>query len=162
MLGMVTHNHPPNHGPRLQKVKPSLPAGLVLECAHCARRVTPSVLARAAGIEGDWSLMALGSRAGWCNVGLRASRCCELASALIQGPVKMRRGGKCKDEGSERGQAGIWLAFSLESTENIYFWWRLLFIWESFYFINAYFCLCKYQQGMVQDFARNILSNFNF
>ena len=64
MLGMVTHDNPPNHSPRLQKVKPSLPAGLVLECAACERRVTPSVLARAAGIEGDWSLMALGSRAG--------------------------------------------------------------------------------------------------
>ena len=60
MLGMV--NNPPNHGPRLQKVKPTQPGtGLVLECALCAaRRVTPSVLARAADIEGDWSLMALG------------------------------------------------------------------------------------------------------
>ena len=122
------------------KVTKSETLGLVLECALWARRVTPSVLVSAAGIEGDWGRWpwAPGLWAEVMQWRDSALQCCELASALIQ-----KWDWKCKDQKSERGQAGIWLEISLKNSLNNFsdaVWLYILHL----VFIIYYLYLCLY------------------
>ena len=131
-----------------------------------ARRVTPSVLARAVGFE-DWRWLEShgpelqsGGQVMQCHAGLRCFAMLQTGLSLDPRLCGWKRDGRKVQGWREwRGQAGIKLAFSTKPFRNTWFLWRLIMLALNLAFLNNYFCLFKYQE-MVQDFASNILSNF--
>ena len=78
--------------------------GLVSECAHGARRVTPSVLRSAAGIEGDWCPWGW-----WCNGSSGSGARIAMLQTASLGP----RPAQWKRDGKEQGWREVRLAFDL-------------------------------------------------